>query len=176
MRNNQERIMMFELVDKPAEASAFYPLLSKQAEALITGEPDTLANLSNIASLLYLSLEQVNWVGFYIVRGRELVLGPFQGKPACVRIPFGKGVCGTVAQNTKPLLVNDVLSFPGHIACDAQSRSEVVIPLFQEGHLMAVLDIDSPVEGRFSDQDLAGIHALCLSAEKKLNFAQLSYD
>ncbi len=166
---------MLDIESKPAGLKSVYQLLSQQVRAIVEGEEDALANLSNVASLLYHSLDQVNWVGFYIARENELVLGPFQGKPACVRIPFGRGVCGTVAQEGKALLVDDVLSFPGHIACDAESRSEVVIPLFQKDKQVAVLDIDSPVANRFSEIDLEGLSHIALDIQKSSDFSQLLY-
>lgn len=118
-------------------------------EGLVSGEPDWLANLSNAASLLGLQLDEINWVGFYIMRGGELVLGPFSGKPACTRIAPGRGVCGTAAVRRETLVVPDVNEFPGHIACDAASRSEIVVPLVYEGRLVGVLDVDSPHVNRF---------------------------
>jgi GAF domain-containing protein len=130
-----------------------YTLILKQLAHLIEGERDWLANFSNAASHLYHTLGEVNWVGFYLMKDGELVLGPFNGKPACVRIPVGKGVCGTAVKKQKTQLVRDVLSFPGHIACDAATRSEIVIPLWIEGHIIGVLDIDSPVKARFDEED-----------------------
>lgn len=125
-----------------------YSLLLKQAEALMSGEPDFIANAANISSLLYHNLEQVNWVGFYIYREGELVLGPFSGQPACTRIPVGKGVCGTAYSQQKTLIVSDVHEFPGHIACDAASESEIVVP-FNAKSCRGVFDVDSPVQQRF---------------------------
>jgi L-methionine (R)-S-oxide reductase len=130
-----------------------YEHLLKQAESLLEGERDWVANLANAASLLYFSLEQVNWCGFYLLRGGELLLGPFMGKPACVRIPLGKGVCGTAAAKRTTQVVPDVFQFPGHIACDADSRSEIVVPMMVEDRLVGVLDIDSPVKNRFDHVD-----------------------
>jgi L-methionine (R)-S-oxide reductase len=145
---------VFEL-KAPASTSAeeTYRLLPSQLASLIEGETDTLANLANAAALLFTSLERVNWVGFYILRGDTLVLGPFQGKPACVRIPLGQGVCGTAAARRETLVVHDVHSFPGHIACDENSRSEVVVPILEGGTLRGVLDVDSPEKGRFGDAE-----------------------
>lgn len=128
-------------------------LLLKQVAAVIGGEPDRIANLANVSALLFDYLEDVNWVGFYLTKGDELVLGPFQGKPACVRIPFGKGVCGTAAATQELQLVPDVEDFPGHIACDAASDSEVVAPILVGGKTVAVLDIDSPLKNRFTGAD-----------------------
>lgn len=122
-------------------------------ESLINGESNRIANLANASALLNDNLERINWVGFYLVENDELVLGPFQGKPACVRIPFGKGVCGTAAEQKEIVRVSDVHEFPGHIACDAASRSEMVIPLFNGDELIGVLDIDSPYVDRFSEED-----------------------
>jgi L-methionine (R)-S-oxide reductase len=134
-----------------------YTLLIGQVEALIHDEPNRIANLANAAALLGQFLEKVNWVGFYLVddqvERKELVLGPFQGLPACVRIPFGKGVCGTSAERLETMLVPDVHAFPGHIACDAASQSEIVIPIVAGGELIGVLDIDSPILSRFDDMD-----------------------
>ena len=132
-------------------------MLSKQLDALLTGETNKIANLSNASSLLNQFLERVNWVGFYLMEEGELVLGPFQGLPACVRIPVGKGVCGTAVSEKKTMLIKDVHEFPGHIACDAASRSEVVIPLVQNGEVIGVLDIDSPELSRFNDEDQEGL-------------------
>lgn len=125
-----------------------YSLLLKQASALVSGEPDFIANAANVASLLYHNLEQVNWVGFYIFRGDELVLGPFSGQPACTRIPVGKGVCGAAFSQQSTLLIDDVHAFPGHIACDAASESEIVVP-FSSKEFKGVFDVDSPVQNRF---------------------------
>lgn len=131
-----------------------YELVVKQLKALLEGESNTIANLSNAAALLNQFLDRVNWVGFYLTEGTELVLGPFQGLPACVRIPFGRGVCGTAAKNKETVLVEDVHQFPGHIACDAASQSEIVVPLVKEdGILLGVLDIDSPEKARFDETD-----------------------
>lgn len=127
--------------------------LAEQARALLSGEDDRIANAANLSALLFMELEQINWAGFYFLRGDELILGPFQGKPACVTIPVGKGVCGTAARSLKSQRVEDVHAFEGHIACDVNSRSELVIPLFVNGELIGVLDIDSPVPGRFSPRD-----------------------
>ena len=131
-----------------------YELVVIQLKALLEGESNTIANLSNAAALLNQFLDRVNWVGFYLTEGTELVLGPFQGLPACVRIPFGRGVCGTSAKNKETVLVEDVHQFPGHIACDAASQSEIVVPLVKEdGTLLGVLDIASPEKARFDETD-----------------------
>jgi L-methionine (R)-S-oxide reductase len=130
-----------------------YQLVEKQLIALLQGETNQIANLSNAASLLNLFLENINWVGFYLIENEELVLGPFQGLPACVRIPFGKGVCGTAAAERRILCIKDVHQFPGHIACDAASQSEIVVPIIKNGELLGVLDIDSPITARFDETD-----------------------
>lgn len=137
-----------------------YPELRAQLGALLEGEQDSIANAANMAALLYHSLPNVNWVGFYFLKGGELVLGPFQGKPACVRIPVGKGVCGTAAARRESVLVPDVHAFPGHIACDTASRSELVVPLLRNGALIGVLDLDSPMPVRFDEDDRTGCESL----------------
>lgn len=138
-----------------------YAQLADQARGLLHGEHDRIANAANLAALVFNSLPDLNWVGFYFFDGNELVVGPFQGLPACVRIAVGKGVCGTAAQTGRTQRVDDVDAFPGHIACDAASRSELVVPLFaRNGDLLGVLDIDSPLRGRFEADDQAGIEAL----------------
>ena len=138
-----------------------YKLLQSQMSALLADEPDPLANASNFVALLNTAMDNINWLGIYVLRGDELVLGPFQGLPACVRIPVGNGVCGTAAEKLQTLRVADVHDFPGHIACDAASRSELVVPLIIDGRLLGVLDIDSPTVGRFSAADQTGIEGLC---------------
>ncbi len=144
---------MFVLEKAEGSREERYEHLLKQVDSLLEGERDWVANLANAASLLYFSMEQVNWCGFYLLKGEELVLGPFMGKPACVRIPMGKGVCGTAAAERETQVVPDVFQFPGHIACDADSRSEIVVPMMSEGRLLGVLDIDSPVKNRFDQVD-----------------------
>ncbi|AUI86168.1 Free methionine-(R)-sulfoxide reductase [Vibrio azureus] len=146
-----------------------YQRLTKQACALIESEPDFIANLANLSSLLFLELESLNWAGFYLKKGNELVLGPFQGKPACVRIPIGKGVCGVAAERKTIQRVYDVHQFEGHIACDAASQSEIVIPFFIGGELAGVLDIDSPNIGRFNEIDEQGLAFFTAEVEKLLN-------
>ncbi len=138
-----------------------YPLLESQFVAVTGDEPDALANSSNFVALLFNALDDINWLGIYVLRGDELVLGPFQGKPACVRIPVGKGVCGAAAATLQTQRVPDVHAFPGHIVCDADSRSEIVVPLVVDDKLIGVLDIDSPSLDRFSEADQEGIEALC---------------
>jgi L-methionine (R)-S-oxide reductase len=136
-----------------------YRELSRSLSALLEGETDALANLSNASGLLAQALDRVNWSGFYLLRGGELVLGPFQGKPACVRIPLGKGVCGTAAQARETLIVPDVHAFASHIACDEDSRSEIVVPILENGVLRGVLDVDSPEKNRFDAEDRTGLEA-----------------
>lgn len=138
-----------------------YALLNAQLEALTAGEADALANTSNFVALLWNALDDINWLGVYVLRGDELVLGPFQGKPACVRIPLGHGVCGTAAASLTTQRVANVHEFPGHIACDEASESKIVVPLVVEDRLIGVLDIDSPSRGRFSTADQAGIEGVC---------------
>ncbi len=130
-----------------------YDLLLKQLPHVLEGEKNAITNLANFSALLFNSLDNVNWVGFYLFDGKELVLGPFQGKPACVRLKLGKGVCGTSFQNNESIVVADVDEFPGHIACDAESKSEIVIPIEFNGTLFGVLDIDSPIVNRFENSD-----------------------
>lgn len=130
-----------------------YETVIKQLDALLTGESNVVANLSNASALLNQFLDRVNWVGFYVTEGNQLVLGPFQGMPACVRIPFGRGVCGVAAETKTTQLVADVHQFPGHIACDSASNSEIVVPIVKEGTVIGVLDIDSPEKNRFDEVD-----------------------
>jgi L-methionine (R)-S-oxide reductase len=143
--------------DDPRE---FYKELAQQLEGLLAGERDAFANAANMSALIFTSLPGLNWAGFYFLRGDTLVLGPFQGKPACVRIAVGKGVCGTAAAERRTLRVEDVDAFPGHIACDSASRSELVVPLIRNGDVIGVLDIDSPIPSRFNAIDQAGIERL----------------
>lgn len=137
-----------------------YAQLVAQARALIQGEPDRIANAANLAALVYHALPDLNWVGFYFYDGAELVVGPFQGLPACVRIALDKGVCGAAARTRQTQRVADVEAFPGHIACDAASRSELVVPLVHEGALVGVFDLDSPRVDRFDEQDQQGLEAI----------------
>ena len=141
---------------------AAYAELEKQLRALLEGEPDFIACAANMSSLLYWSLPGLNWCGLYVLdrRSGDLVLGPFQGRPACVRIPIGKGVCGTAAERRETVVVQDVHSFPGHIACDSASNSEVVVPIVDGDHLVGVLDLDSPLPARFDAEDARGLEAL----------------
>ena len=144
-----------------ANKSALYAELAVQARGLLHGEHDRIANAANLAALVWHALPAINWCGFYFFDGRELVVGPFQGKPACVRIALGKGVCGTAAATRTTQVVPDVFAFPGHIACDAASRSEIVVPLVDGDCLLGVWDVDSPEPGRFDDEDRIGMQALC---------------
>ncbi len=137
-----------------------YSELGIQLGALLEGERDFIANAANFSSLLYHSLPDVNWVGFYLLKNNELVLGPFHGQPACVRIAMGKGVCGTAAELRQTVVVENVHEFPGHIACDSASNSEIVVPLIKDGQLIGVLDLDSPTLSRFDDNDAAGLNKL----------------
>jgi L-methionine (R)-S-oxide reductase len=150
----------YDFSDKPAA----YAQLVTELRGLLADEPDLIANAANTAALLFDALPQINWAGFYFLRGEgeraQLVVGPFQGKPACVRIPLGKGVCGTAAASRRTLIVPDVHAFPGHIACDADSRSEIVIPLLRAGKIIGVLDIDSPSLARFDDADQRGLEQI----------------
>lgn len=139
------------------EKQAFYRTLNQQAQALLEGEADLIATLANLSALLNQELTDINWVGFYLLQGETLVLGPFQGKPACVRIPVGRGVCGTAVAEGRTQLVDDVHQFAGHIACDGASNSEIVIPLRRAGEIIGVLDIDSPIFNRFDEQDRIGL-------------------
>lgn len=159
---------MFQTIKYDGPLEAQYNTLGKQLDALLTGESDLIANLSNASALLNVFLTDINWVGFYIMKDGELVLGPFQGLPACVRIPVGRGVCGTAVAENKTMLVEDVHAFPGHIACDAASNSEIVIPLRKNGEVIGVLDIDSPLKARFSLQDQAGLEHFVAVLEKHL--------
>ena len=145
-----------------------YKILLKQATELLESEPWAVSALSNLSSLIMVSLENLNWAGFYIMRNGVLTVGPFQGKPACIHIQPGKGVCGTALLKDETVLVPDVHAFPGHIACDSASNSEIVVPIHSEGKLVAVLDIDSPLKNRFSENDKAGLEKLVRLLEEKL--------
>ena len=147
--------------------NAFYDSLLSQLQALIEGENDLIANLANTSALLNLALEDLNWVGFYLLKSpNELVLGPFQGKPACLRIPVGKGVCGTAVASGQTQRVADVHAFAGHLACDGASNSEIVLPIFDPGRVVAVLDIDSPSLARFDAEDQIGLERVATALEK----------
>jgi GAF domain-containing protein len=152
---------MFELKDgREQPKEQLYASLAADLAALTAGERDLIANLANAAALLYHSLPDVNWAGFYLLRDGELVVGPFQGKPACVRIALGRGVCGTAAERRATVIVDDVHAFPGHIACDAASSSEIVVPLLKDGALLGVLDVDSPSRQRFDAADREGLERM----------------
>ena len=152
---------MFALKSAPAATPAErYSDLLQQAAALIEGERDLTANAANLSSLLFHTLPDLNWAGFYWMKDGELVLGPFQGKPACVRIAVGKGVCGTAARDRRSIVVKDVHEFPGHIACDSASNSEVVVPIVAGGKVIGVLDLDSPLVNRFDESDARGLEAV----------------
>ncbi len=148
---------MFQTINYEGHLLSQYETLAKQLDVLLEGEKDLIANLSNAAALLNHFLDRINWVGFYLMKEEELVLGPFQGLPACVRIPIGRGVCGTAAEQAETIVVEDVHTFPGHIACDAASNSEIVLPLIKNDVVIGVLDIDSPITGRFSSEDKEGL-------------------
>lgn len=155
---------MYDFKIEAADKAELWRQLNDAADALIADEPDPIANMANVAALLFEALPELNWAGFYRnIRG-ELVLGPFQGRAACIRIPFGKGVCGAAAATLKPQRVDDVHAFPGHIACDAASRSELVVPVLADGALVAVIDLDSPRVARFDAADEAG----CLDLAQRL--------
>lgn len=147
---------MYDFRIEAADKGALYRTLIEAADALTAGEPDPIANMANVAALLWEALPDLNWAGFYRNLDGELVLGPFQGRPACIRIPFGKGVCGAAAAALQPRRVDDVNAFPGHIACDAASRAELVVPIVAGGRLVAVLDLDSPTPARFDKEDEEG--------------------
>ena len=152
---------MFDLAHRPGVSNAqLHASLLEQARALLAGERDATANAANLAALVFHTLPELNWAGFYWMKGGELVLGPFQGKPACVRIGLGKGVCGTAAQERRTLVVRDVHQFPGHIACDSDSNSEVVVPVIRQGRVLGVLDLDSPRTARFTEDDARALEAL----------------
>lgn len=154
---------MFEIKNGQATNKAeHYADLAQQARGMLAGEPSLIANAANFAALVFHSLPDLNWAGFYLYDGTELVVGPFQGQPACIRIALGRGVCGTAAQTRQTQVVRDVNSFDGHIACDAASQSEIVVPLVKaDGSLLGVWDVDSPSVARFDEEDRAGMEALC---------------
>jgi GAF domain-containing protein len=152
---------MYDFKITAADKPTLYRDLTSALEGLVAGEPDPIANMANAAALIWESLPDLNWAGFYRNLGGELVLGPFQGRPACIRIPFGQGVCGAAAATLTVQRVDDVQEFEGHIACDAASVSELVVPIVRDGELLAVLDLDSPKKARFTPEDEAGCVALC---------------
>jgi GAF domain-containing protein len=145
---------------EPTSKRETYDLLIAQGKALIEGEPDLVANLANLSALIWQSLPDLNWAGFYLWKGNELVLGPFQGRPACVRIAYGKGVCGTAIAKKSTIVVEDVDQFPGHIVCDSASRSEIVVPMIRGADVIGVLDVDSPSLARFDAEDQRGLEKL----------------
>jgi GAF domain-containing protein len=147
---------MYDFKIEAADKATLYGDLASALQGLVDGEPDGIANMANAAALIWESLPDINWAGFYRNVGGELVLGPFQGRPACIRIPFGTGVCGVAAETRQVQLVEDVHAFPSHIACDSASNSEIVVPIIRDGELLAVLDIDSPKHARFDKEDEAG--------------------
>jgi GAF domain-containing protein len=152
---------MYDFRITAADKTTLYRDLVSAAEGLTAGEPDAIANMANVAALIWETLPDLNWAGFYRNVDGELVLGPFHGRPACIRIPFGQGVCGAAAESLQVQRVEDVNAFPGHIACDSASASELVVPIVRDGRLIAVLDLDSPTPARFTDEDEAGCVALC---------------
>lgn len=145
-----------------------YGMLSGQAESILETEPWYVAAMSNISALLMESIQNLNWVGFYLLRGDKLIIGPFQGKPACIHIPSGHGVCGAAVEQAKTIVVPDVHLFPGHIACDTASRSEIVIPIYDGNKIAAVLDVDSPIENRFSSEDEEGLQKIVKIIEERI--------
>ena len=147
---------MYDFKIEAADKPVMYRDLASALEGLTSGEPDPIANMANAAALIWETLPDLNWAGFYRNVGDELVLGPFQGRPACIRIPIGRGVCGAAASTQEPQCIDDVHAFPGHIACDAASASELVVPIVHEGSLLGVLDLDSPLKARFDAADVAG--------------------
>ena len=159
---------MYDFKIEAADKAVMYRDLLSAVEGLISAEPDAIANMANVAALIWETLPDLNWAGFYRNVDGELVLGPFQGRPACIRIPFGQGVCGAAAQTLQVQRVEDVHAFPGHIACDAASASELVVPIVRDGRLIAVLDLDSPSPARFTDEDEEGCVAVCALLAKIL--------
>lgn len=154
--------------DFPSNPDKLYPLLVQQLQAITDNVPHKIANLANTSALLWEALDNLNWVGFYLREGDTLILGPFQGKVACIEIPMGRGVCGTAAARGETVRVEDVHAFPGHIACDSASNSEIVIPLFRNGEVVGVLDIDSPILARFTPEDQIGLEAVARVIESFL--------
>ena len=159
---------MYDFKIAAADTATLYRDLASALDGLVAGEPDPIANMANAAALIWESLPDLNWAGFYRNVDSELVLGPFQGRPACIRIAFGSGVCGTAASTLQPQRVDDVNAFPGHIACDSASASELVVPIVRDGQLIAVLDLDSPHTGRFTAEDEAGCARLAEILAKAL--------
>jgi GAF domain-containing protein len=163
---------MNELPSAASSGLAGYDLLAAQLESLLSGERDFIANAAQFSAFIFHELDRLNWAGFYLNRNEELVLGPFQGKVACVRIPFSRGVCGKAARDQQTQLVADVHAFPGHIACDSASESEIVMPLLHQGRLVGVFDIDSPVLNRFSADDQTGLERLLAIFTAATDFPQ----
>jgi len=151
---------MYDFKITASDMATLYRDLAQALEALVEGEPDPVANMANAAALIFESLPDLNWAGFYRNVGGQLVLGPFQGRPACIRIRFGEGVCGVAAETRAVQRVDDVHAFPGHIACDSASNSEIVLPILRDGELVAVLDLDSPKPARFTEEDEAGLQII----------------
>jgi L-methionine (R)-S-oxide reductase len=166
--------MSFAFAPTGASTEELWAELTTAAQAITAGEQDDIANMANIASLVWQAIPDLNWAGFYRFDGHELVLGPFQGKAACIRIPLDKGVCGAAARTRTSQRVEDVHAFPGHIACDADSRSELVVPIVHDGRLIAVLDLDSPLPGRFTAVDQAGAEALVAAISAAISLATAS--
>jgi L-methionine (R)-S-oxide reductase len=158
--HDPEQPTLWTSVRREGDKAGLYAELAVELDALLAGEQDRVANAANAAAAIYHALGALNWAGFYFLRGSELILGPFQGRPACVHIPLGKGVCGTAAVERRSVLVPDVSAFPGHIACDTESRSELVVPLLASNDLLGVLDLDSPLLARFDEADQAGCELL----------------
>lgn len=167
--------MSFASVSYPDDREARYALLLEQAKALTDGVSHPIANLSNLAALLFQGLEDINWCGFYLMDGGSLMLGPFCGLPACIRIPLGRGVCGTAAAKDEVQLVPDVHAFPGHIACDSASNAEIVLPIHANGRVIGVLDIDSPTIGRFSETDRKSLLDILHVIEERCDFSHVGY-
>ena len=152
---------MYDFKIEAADKATLYADLASAVEGLVSGESDAVANMANVTALIWETLPDLNWAGFYRNVGGELVVGPFQGRPACIRIAFGEGVCGAAAATLQVQRIEDVHAFPGHIACDSASSSEIVVPIVREGELLAVLDLDSPKQARFTEEDEAGLVRLC---------------
>ena len=167
--------MSFASVNYPGDREARYALLLEQAKALTDGVSHPIANLSNLAALLFQGLEDINWCGFYLMDGGALMLGPFCGLPACIRIPLGRGVCGTAAAKDEVQLVPDVHAFPGHIACDSASNAEIVLPIHANGRVIGVLDIDSPTTGRFSETERKSLLDILHVIEERCDFSHMGY-
>jgi L-methionine (R)-S-oxide reductase len=167
--HDPERPTPWTSVRREGDKAALYAELAGELDALLADERDRVANAANAAAAIYHALGALNWAGFYFLHGSELILGPFQGRPACVRIPLGKGVCGTAAAQRRSVLVPDVSAYPGHIACDSQSRSELVVPLMTADELLGVLDLDSPVPARFDETDQIGCERLAAIVVRHLS-------